>query len=65
VLVLLLLGSARCYSRTDWENVKIPFLSGATADVAPASGRSGGRLAPWSSASRRPWRTAVAAATGT
>ncbi len=44
-LALLLLGSARCYARTDWENAKIPFLSGTAAAVAPASVGSIGKPA--------------------
>ena len=36
-LVLLLLGTSRCYVGTDWDNVKIPFLSGGVAASAPVS----------------------------
>ena len=44
-VALLLLGSARCYSRTDWENAKIPFLSGSPVVSAPASVGSIGKPA--------------------
>ena len=36
-LVLVLLGTSRCYANTDWDNVTIPFLSGAASVPEPAS----------------------------
>ena len=36
-LALVLLGTSRCYANTDWENAKIPFLSGGAGATTPES----------------------------
>jgi hypothetical protein len=36
-LALLLLGTSRCYANTDWDNAKIPFLSGGGGTATPES----------------------------